>query len=182
VVSKPLYRPIAAVSLLMVSLIVLTGCPDPNRHLWFYGETKMKKTYKTRLLDNRVQLEIISVAHVFTHCDEYRLSLEFVIKRSDPMLPLDINRHGVVVLVDTLRMSPFREHPIPVLDTLSDRKFRLWSDLEIDANVAGLRERGRIPVRIVLDSLLTLSGEPVKIDTVRALETQECPIGIINPQ
>jgi len=176
-------RPNAATKrLVLISSLValLFSCRPPNLYLHLLDESGYgKKELAMRLLDGDIFLGIkshsmLSQKGFGPSCNRYDLRLYLSVKGPKTGHDLSVAPGAIQVLAGDSIMAIHHNYPEHRIDTLSSSEFYVRACFELKVDRWSPWSFGNLPVRIALDGFLTFDGEPVAIDTVRAVETKDC--------
>jgi len=166
----------AHVALLIVTAMAMMGCPQPNLHVEFEQPSRhaYSKTYQTMLLDSKLKLTIDSFSFISPDCNRYLLSLSIKSEYDDLVGHVEYDPYVIRILVGGKEMSKDRHYIDPQSDTTSMSDYSLGVKFRLEDNDLGFTGSGSTPIRIIMDGFIFYDGEPVHIDTVRAVERKHC--------
>ena len=171
------YRSTANTVLILIGIIVfLTSCLPPGMHLWFPSEDGARKKLSLELSDVNIRLALESFTNFGPYCKRYYVGLTIRIKCADDISSrVAIDPSAVAVQVYGREMEIHHNYPQHTLDTLSRREFVVGAVFESsELDLGSLQQGFALPVDIVLDGLITIDGEPIVVETIRAYEKQRC--------
>jgi len=178
--AKPLRNSLAIMALGLLGILVL-GCPDPNRQVWFRGGGERSKTYTIHRPDDQVDVTLKNYSFFADSKTRYGLYLRIMTSSESGLESLEFNPEKIQVLFNGRRMDRAGRADSLRIDTLSAQQAEIHarfecpvdtSDIGYDGNGA-LRE---VDIDIILDGFLAHEGRPVPFDTVRAVELKTAPL------
>ncbi|SYZ73733.1 hypothetical protein TRIP_C60003 [Candidatus Zixiibacteriota bacterium] len=164
--------------LMTIVVFLLFGCPNPNMHVWFFYDQKLVKELKMNIIDNSVKLIFNSFSSVGSPNTKYNLRIKAEVVFTENMKKDFILRPNLVrAFVGDHIMEVGSNYFTPYEDTLSKGKYVVDLDFSYNINsdsqiVASIYSRKGFEIKIAVDSFVLYRGEPVHIDTLRAIEKQ----------
>ena len=176
--SRLLHKEAAEYLLIAVAALSLS-CIPPNKHLIFRDESGGTEKLVLRLEDGKIQLEIKSFSSLlpgafFPSCNRYDLSLYITVKGPKKGPSVSIDPAAISVTAGDSTMSAHHNQPIPAIDTVENNRYFVRARFELRTDNWSTELFGNLPVRIAMDDFLQFDGEPVAIDTIVAMERQDC--------
>jgi hypothetical protein len=166
----------AQVLILLLILAVISGCPDPNMHIWFESNGKLSKELQLKLLDDKISVKLGSASSLGSEDTEYYLQLVAEVRFPAGLREqLEFNPESVSVFVGKHWMKPDSSRFFGFEDIMTTTKYatgmRFAYDMKIDSSIVGsVYRREGIPLKIIMDGFIKYEGAELTIDTIYAVE------------